>query len=236
MDLYLLYELQQQEINFQKLNKRLDQLKGDDYLNRLKHEYLDLKQRYLDLIEKKDKEEKNYESEKQLIRQLEENKKSYEKLKYSPEINNSKKLKMIEKQISDAGKNIDEGKKKIEEIINKITIIKDEISSVKKKIIFIKNKYENTKENNKRELEFLEKEKINIETLIKDIKEQIDEKSIIEYSRMKSRFDDPISVIESKKCGGCSMDIPSIKYESAKIGDIVKCESCGRVLFYKKGK
>ena len=50
MELQLLYELQQQEINLQKLLQRLQKLKTDDYLKRLKQEYLNLKHQYLNLI------------------------------------------------------------------------------------------------------------------------------------------------------------------------------------------
>lgn len=236
MNIHLLYELQQQEINLQKLLQRLQKLKTGDYLKRLKQEYLNLKQQYLDLIEKKDKECKLCESKKRNIIKLVENKETYENLKYSPEINSTKKLKIIEKQIEDVENNIKNEKKIAQDINEIITEINNEISNVKKKIVFIKNKYENSRDNNSSELEFLEKEKCNIEELIKDIKEQIDENSINEYIKMKKRYDDPISVIESRKCSGCSMDVPSMNYESAKTGSIIKCESCGRILFYNKGK
>lgn len=236
MDIHLLYELQQQEINLQKLLQRLEKLKSDDYLKRLRQEYLNLKQQYLDLIEKKDREDKLCESKKRSIIKLVESKETYENLKYSPEINNAKKLKIIEKQIEDAENNIKREKKMAQDINERIIEINNEISNVKKKIIFIKNKYESTRESNQRELEFLEKEKFNIEELTKDIKEQIDENSMNEYLKMKKRYDNPISVIESRKCCGCSVDVPSMNYESAKTGNIIKCESCGRILFYKKGK
>lgn len=236
MELQLLYELQQQEINLQKLLQRLQKLKTDDYLKRLKQEYLNLKQQYLDLIEKKDKEEKLCESKKRSIMKLVDNKETYENLKYSPEINSTKKLKVIEKQIEDAENNIKQEKKAVQDINETINEINNEISNVKKKIVFIKNKYENSRENNCSELEFYEKEKSKIEELIKDIKDQIDENSINEYIKMKKRYDDPISMIESRKCSGCSVDVPSMNYESAKTGSIIKCESCGRILFYKKCK
>ena len=234
MDLNLLYELQLQEINLQNLHKRITQLKSDDLLHRLKQEYLDLKQQYLNLSDNLNKESKLSEGKKRSIEQLQENKKNYEELKYSPEINNAKKLKMIEKQIIDVDNNIKQETKKIEEIANKVNGYKDEITIVKKKLIFIKNKLEKTQSNNKEELESLEKEQIIIKELVKDIKEQIDENSINEYLKLKSRFNYPISAIDSRKCTGCSVDVPSINYESVRAGEIVKCESCGRLLLYKK--
>lgn len=234
MDLNLLYELQLQEINLQNLHKRITQLKSDDLLHRLKQEYLDLKQQYLNLSDNLNKESKLSEGKKRSIEQLQENKKNYEELKYSPEINNAKKLKMIEKQIIDVDNNIKQETKKNEEIANKVNGYKDEITIVKKKLIFIKNKLEKTQSNNKEELESLEKEQIRIKELVKDIKEQIDENSINEYLKLKSRFNNPISAIDSRKCTGCSVDVPSINYESVRAGEIVKCESCGRLLLYKK--
>lgn len=236
MNLQLLYEFQLEEINFQKLLRRLSQLKDDDYQKRLKQEYFNLKQQYLELVDNKKKEGNLFQSKKQNINRLEENKKNYEELKYSSEINSAKKLKMVEKQIMDVENNIKQEKKKAQEIAERINKINSEISSVKKKIIFIKNKYENLTKNNESELNLLQKKKDDIEESIKAMKEQIDDHSIKEYLKMKSRFDDPISIIGSRKCGGCSVDIPSMNYESAKAGNIVKCENCGRMLLYKKVK
>ncbi|MCK9216419.1 MAG: C4-type zinc ribbon domain-containing protein [Firmicutes bacterium] len=234
MNLSRLYELQLRELELKVVDGKINKLESDDLLYRLKQEYSDLKNQYLLLKESISEEKKQGENKKKNIRQLEENKSNYEKLKYSAEINNAKKLKMIEKQIVDVENNIKSEIKKIDALTNKIKKTNIEMIDVKKKLAFIKNKFEKTKNERTDELERLAKEKIEIKKLTEEIKKSIDENSLSEYTKQKRWFNDPISLIVSRKCTGCSVGIPSIDYEAVRDGDVLKCESCGRFLLYKK--
>lgn len=234
MNLSRLYELQLRELELKVADGKINKLESDDLLYRLKQEYSDLKNQYLLLKESINEERKQSENKKKNIRQLEENKNNYEKLKYSAEINNAKKLKMIEKQIIDVENNIKSEMKKIEATANKINRIDIEMTDVKKKLAFIKNKFEKTKNERSDELERLTEERIQIKKLVEEIKKSIDASSLSEYTKQKRWFNDPISLIVSRKCTGCSVGIPSIDYEAVRDGDVLKCESCGRFLLYKK--
>ena len=234
MNLSLLYELQLQELELKEVDEEIKKIESDDLLFRLKQEYSDLKNRYLMLLENIDKENKQNENLKKIIRQLKENKNNYEELKYSSEINNAKKLKMIEKQIKDADNSIKGETKKVDAITDKIEKINLEMVDVRKKLVFIKNKFEKTKNERTNELERLNKERAKIEKLVVEIRKKIDENSINEYTKQKRWFNDPISLIISRKCTGCSVGIPSIDYEAVRNGDVLKCESCGRFLLFKR--
>lgn len=234
MELNLLYEMQNKEIELQSIKKRIKQLIDDDLLQRLKNEYSDLLDKYLILSNTLKNEVSVIESKKKSIIQLEENKKNYKKLKYSPEINNSKKLQMIEKQIDDVSDNINREIKEIDAINKKTNNIKEEIITIKKKIVFINNKLEKTKNQIESDLKILKNDELKTKNQLKEVKDKIDKESIENYLKLKIRFDDPVSLIVSRKCTGCSVDVPSINYEAVRAGDIVKCESCGRVLLYRK--
>lgn len=234
MDLNLLYELQLKEVELLSLNKKAEQIKSDDLLKRLIEEHSTLKNQYLSLQAKQNAENKDIEAKKRSIKQLEANKNTYEDLKYTPEINNSKKLKMIEKQIIDTDNSIKIEMKKIVEIESRMDKIESEITDVKKKLFFIKNKAEKTKSDYKLELQSLEQEQKRIRGIIKDLKGKIDTGSLDDYSKWKTRMEDPISLIESRKCTGCSVDVPSINFEAVRLGELIRCECCGRVLLYMK--
>ena len=234
MDLNLLYELQLKEVELLSLNKRTEQIKSDDLLKRLSEEYSTLKNQYLSLQSKQNEENKEIETKKRSIKQLEANKKTYEDLKYTPEINNSKKLKMIEKQIIDTDNSIKIEMKKIREIEGRLNKIESEVTVVRKKLFFIKNKAEKTKSDYKEELQSLEQEQKRIGEIIKDLKGKVDANSMGDYLKWKMRMDDPISLIESRKCTGCSVDVPSINFEAVRAGELIRCECCGRVLLYRK--
>ena len=234
MDLDLLYGLQLKEIELSILNKNIEQIKSDDLLKRLSEEYSDLRKQYLNYMNKQSEHVKDIDSIKRTVRQLRDNIKNYEGLKYSSEINNAKKLKMVEKQIMDTESSIKKETGRIEEtekIINNISI---ELMTLKKKLIFIKNKSEKTKNDSIEELQVLKKEQKNFCDIIEEMKTQIDKTSMEEYLKWKTRTEDPISLIISRKCTGCSVDVPSVNFEAARAGEIIRCESCGRVLLYRK--
>ncbi len=234
MDLNLLYELQLKEVELLNLNKRIEQLKSDDLLKRLVEEYSVLRRQYLSFQDKQNEHKKDIESKKRAIRQLQDNIRNYEGLKYSPEINNAKKLKMVEKQIMDTESSIKKEAMQIEDSNKKINKINSELMTLKRKLVFIKNKTEKTKNESTEELQSLDKEQKDIVGIIKDMRKEIDEISLEEYSKWKVRTDDPISLMVSRKCTGCSVDVPSINFEAARAGDIIRCESCGRVLLYRR--
>lgn len=234
MNLDLLYELQSKEIELLNLNKNIDQIKSDDLLKRLMIEYSDLRRQYLNLQDEQNEYKKDIDSIKRTISQLHDNIRSYEGLKYSSEINNAKKLKMVEKQLMDTENSIKKETKRIEELKDKINGINAELMTLKKKLIFIKNKSERTKNDSREELQGLNEIQKKISIIIDKTKKMIDETSLEEYLKWKSRADDPISLIVSRKCTGCSVDVPSVKFEAARSGEIIRCESCGRVLLYRK--
>ncbi len=234
MDLSSLFVLQQKEIELLSLQKRINSIKSNELSARLKQEYKLLKEEYLSLNGDLKKEKETKEMLRKNMKQSETNKSTYEQLKYSPEINNAKKLKLIEKQIIEADNYIKQELKKVAVIDKRMTEIEELVTEVKKKIFFIKNKLEKTDNENNKELQVLEEDEKRVQKEVNKIKSEIDESSLSEYSKLKSRFDDPISIIKSRKCTGCSVDVPSINYEAVRSGEILKCESCGRVLLFKK--
>ena len=236
MNLQALYELQVKEIGFGTLIKRLAELESDFMLTRLKDEHASLMEQYKSLMEEYNDSRGSLRKKKHDIDVLKDNIKTYEELKYSSEINSAKKLKMIEKQIKEARSSIKQEERVAEKALEKTEAKKMEIAGVKKKIIFIKNKYENLVKDNSEELKKLKKERAILEKKIKELNGALEKSELEEYRTMKNRFNDPISFINSRKCGGCSVDIPAMDYEAARVGGIVKCESCGRILYYQRKK
>ena len=141
---------------------------------------------------------------------------------------------MIETQIIDTDNSIKIEMKKIVEIEGRMKKIESEITVVKKKLFFIKNKAEKTRNDYKEELKGLEQEQKRIGGITEDLKRRIDAENLTEYLKWKTRMDDPISLIESRKCTGCSVDVPSINFEAVRAGELIRCECCGRVLLYRK--
>jgi len=234
LELELLYEYQQQEINYDKLLRRISEVEENEKIKRLKDEYSRLKNEYGSLSTQRTEIEKEITQRKISYKKLQESKTNYEKLMYTPEINSMKKLETLKKQIEDIEKNMSKEKDNILELEKALIEVDDNILSIKKKSAFIKKKYETAKEENQQILNFLTKEKSNIEELLKELKKGIDDSIYNEYMKMKKRLNNPISEINDRKCSGCGMEVPAMDYECVKTGNAMRCQSCGRMLVYIK--
>jgi len=232
--LQFLYEYQQQENYYSKLIQQINQIKNDDITRRLKDEYSRLKSEYSILYSKKTDIEKKILSKNTNCKRLQESKNNYEKLLYTPEINNVKKLETLMKQIEDVEKNIMLERTDIEDLEKNLKNVEEEIKKIKKKYAFIKKKYNKTKEDNEQRMNFLLNEKTGTEQFLQELKVRIDADLFNNYMKMKGKISNPIAEIKNRKCGGCGVEVPAMHYEAVKLGDYMKCQSCGRILVYIK--
>ncbi len=144
-----------------------------------------------------------------------------------------------------SAKKQDKAVEQMEKLDNKSTAAKlqlvklgEEEDSIDKQIIdtrkrksFIKKKYTGVKSKKDEQLEKLKYDEQQCEEKIKQIKDQISSDILNIYMRIKKQHTNPICFVEDKKCCGCNMQLSSMIYEALKqTADIVRCESCGRIL------
>ncbi len=66
---------------------------------------------------------------------------------------------------------------------------------------------------------------------IDDLKKLIDARSLKYYERMRSKHNNPFSILEKASCSGCHLGIPPIEINKIKEGkEIAICTHCGRFL------
>jgi predicted nucleic acid-binding Zn-ribbon protein len=235
MHLSLLYELQGLHKEMGAIETRLEELRDDKKLRRLKEEYQRLKQEYLKVEEKLKKNSYQQEVRINEVRNLEYNKKASEEIKFSRETDTMKKLENIEKHIE-----ILENKKRAAEndiiaLINEADNINKELDETKKRLAFIKKKYLNSKESADKEIAELEARKSELAPKIDNLIKKIDNESYEIYSRLLKIHADPVARVENRICSGCKMEVPAMDYEALKSGNQeLKCQNCGRLLYYCK--
>lgn len=55
------------------------------------------------------------------------------------------------------------------------------------------------------------------------------------YESIKKRCSPPMAALAGDKCGGCNMALPAVIVSNArKGGDIVECETCGRIIYIQE--
>ena len=50
------------------------------------------------------------------------------------------------------------------------------------------------------------------------------------YQNIKRRSVPPLAQLYGDQCGGCTMSLPSAVSRKIKAGELVECETCGRLL------
>lgn len=235
MHLSLIYELQGLHKEMGAIEKKLAELHDDSKLKRLKEEYQKLKQEYLKCEEKLKENSYQQEVRANELKNLEQNMKASEAIKFSKETDTMKKLENIEKHIEMLQNRKRAAENDIIALIGEADNIIKELDETKKKLAFIKKKYSGTKESVDKEIAELEARKSELAPKIDNLLKEIDSESYEMYSKLIKNHVDPVARVENRVCSGCKMEVPAMDYEALKSGNQgLKCQNCGRLLFYYK--
>ncbi|HNT04506.1 MAG TPA: C4-type zinc ribbon domain-containing protein [Bacillota bacterium] len=235
MNLPLLYELQHLNKEMGAITRKLRELQEDKDMKKYKEEYQRLKEEYLKGEEKLKKNAYRQEARNNEIRNIEYNMKSSLEIKFSKETNTVKKLENIEKQLEKLEEKKQAAENEIIELINDADNINKELAEIKKKLAFIKKKFLNCKEDADKAAAGLKAQKSELQAKIDSMMKSIDQESLEMYNRLIKTHSDPVALVKNRICSGCKMEVPAMDYEALKGGNQeLKCQSCGRILFYKK--
>jgi predicted nucleic acid-binding Zn-ribbon protein len=217
------------------IGKRLKELSDTNDLKKLKDEYQRLGEEYLQGEEKLKKNEYQRQVKYNEIKNLEDNKKACEDIKFSRETDTVKKLEGIEKQLEKVLEREQELENNITSLANEADNIEKSMIETKKRRAFIKKKYLSCKEESEKAREELKIRQAELASSIGSMIETVDTESFEMYNRLIKAHADPISMVEKRKCTGCTMEVPSMDFEALKSGNQeMRCQSCGRLLYYIK--
>jgi predicted nucleic acid-binding Zn-ribbon protein len=86
--------------------------------------------------------------------------------------------------------------------------------------------------------ETLGQRKREIETLLVRLKEervtlaqQLGSEALNTYERIRSSRGQAVSKVERGKCQGCHIAVPTSQWQKVRAGDLIQCNSCGRILY-----
>ncbi len=235
MDLSLLYKLQHFHKEEDVIIKRLKELHEHKEMRKLKEEYQRLRNEYEMGEERKKKNLYQQEVNSNEIKNLDSSKKSSEAIKFSRETDTVKKLESIEKQIEKLDTKRQAAENGIIALKSEADNIDKELIEIKRRMIFIKKKYMNIKEETDKEMQELENRKSKLDPEIEELMGAIGVESYEIYKRMKKSHLDPVAKVEKNICSGCKMEVPAMDFQALKNGSQqVRCQNCGRLLFYCK--
>ncbi|MCX6208472.1 MAG: C4-type zinc ribbon domain-containing protein [Bacteroidetes bacterium] len=223
-------------VRLQKIDSKLDEfaiLKGElpMEVNDLEDEIQGLHSRKTRIEEEMNGINEYIETRKEAIKEAEEQAKKYEK--QSANVKNSREFEAINKEIEMqqlevklAEKHIKDANEEMGEKVRTLDAAKKQIASK-----------EGVLNHKKSELEKIiadtEKEEKQHKKLSEKAREEVDERLIYSYDRIRSNYRNGLAVVpvERDACGGCFNAIPPQRQSEIKLHKkIIVCENCGRIL------
>ena len=125
-------------------------------------------------------------------------------------------------------------KKRLEKIITSAEGVDEKLKGVLVKVTKAKKEFADLKK--KHDLEIKESQP-QLDALNKELKKSekdVEPALIKRYNSIKKSITMPIVLVKGSKCPGCNMNIPSSRLSKIQNGEILECESCGRIIFIKE--
>ena len=98
-----------------------------------------------------------------------------------------------------------------------------EAANAKKTFDQLKADYEEESKSKKAELE-------SQRARAKELMDKVDPKLLEEYETIKKHISPPVARLTHGQCSGCNTSLPSAILSRIKNGNLVECETCGRMI------
>ena len=102
-------------------------------------------------------------------------------------------------------------------------IVRVDAASAKKAFDQLKAEYEAESQSKKAELD---QQRSKARALLADVEPDLLE----EYNTIKKRISPPVARLTHGQCSGCNTSLPSAVLSKIKNGNVVECETCGRMI------
>ncbi len=101
---------------------------------------------------------------------------------------------------------------------------------IRQKYAKVKTEYDRLKveyeAEHKEELKALDEKRL----IAKTKTEGITEEMMARYHSIKQHISPPMATLFGDQCGGCNMNLPQVTLRNIKVGKIIECETCGRMI------
>ncbi|MEX1308112.1 MAG: C4-type zinc ribbon domain-containing protein [Eubacteriales bacterium] len=125
-------------------------------------------------------------------------------------------------------------KKRLESVISSSEGVDDKLKTVLVNVTKAKKEFADLKKKHDVEIKESEPEIEKLKKQLAAAEKKVDTALIKRYKKIKSSISSPIVLVTGDTCPGCNMNIPSSQMTKIKQGEILECESCGRIIYIKE--
>jgi predicted nucleic acid-binding Zn-ribbon protein len=157
--------------------------------------------------------------------------KSNEKKLYDGRIFNPKELSSLQADVEDLKKRRSGLEDKVLELMEQSDDSRAKIESLNQDILKMVAQWQNEQKQLGDELTRLKEEHVALESRKQSQTELIESGALETYRELKKRKGTAVARIEQGICLGCRITLPNSDLQQAKSGRLIKCSSCGRILY-----
>jgi predicted nucleic acid-binding Zn-ribbon protein len=223
-----LYKLQQLDLELQRRQQELsevaDQLGDDKALVAAESKLALQKEQLEDAMRKQKSSEWELEDLQEKVRRI--GKKLYGSTTKDP-----KELVNLEKEVKGLKSQIGPKEDVLLGLMSQIEEIEAIIKTTTEEIKRLKREWEQKQE-------ILGQRKSEVEALLTRLRgdrnglaQQIDSEALNTYERIRLTRAQAVVKVEGGKCQGCHITVPTSQWQKAKVGDLIQCNSCSRILY-----
>ena len=154
-----------------------------------------------------------------------------EKELYSGRIHNPKELANLQQEIDGLKARRDQMENKALEMMDQIELANTSITAINSKLKILEVEWQGQQQQLSADLEQLKTVLSNLQDKRQLLTADIDPQTIEVYQALKKQKGIAVARVEQGICRGCRISLPVAELQRARSGSLVRCSSCGRILF-----
>ena len=234
-NLDLLWQLQKHDDNIGEISLKLEELYSQGAIKKISNSIKKTELKLTDLKIRSNKIEKALNINNSTLKNLDFKLKETEKELYDGNISDLKQLGYLDKERKTLREKIDEKEIEIISQMEEMESLKKELAEIEKDFGKLKIEYVKViEEYEKLICQF--KQRVDNELSEKEkIAAQVDEKTLKKYTQLQKIKGNAVVEVVDSKCGGCNVLLPRAIIDRLRFqNEIVHCENCDRILYYKR--
>lgn len=150
---------------------------------------------------------------------------------YSGRIRNPKELTNLQHEIDGLKARRDQLEEKTLEIMDQVELATKSIATINSKLKALEAEWQSQQQQLSANLEQLKTTLSNLEHKRELLTAEIDPQAVEVYNELKKQRGTAVAKVEQGICRGCRISLPVNELQRTRSGDLVRCSSCGRILF-----
>ncbi|MBA7680398.1 hypothetical protein ES703_88713 [subsurface metagenome] len=151
---------------------------------------------------------------------------------YSGRIRNPKELANLQHEIDGLKARRDQLEDKALEIMDQVELATKNIAAIDSELKILEVEWQSQQQQLSADLEQVKTILSNLQDKRQLLTAEIDPQTIEVYQELKNQKGIAVAKVEQGICRGCRISLPITELQQARSGSLVRCSSCGRILFW----